>query len=66
MAVEFDVSITGFSFGEIDVLLAGPAGDDPDDEDIPAIAATPTTKPGDIWVLERHRVGCRDCRDPGG
>ena len=64
MAVEFDVSITGFSSGEIDVLLAGPAGGDPDDEDIPAIVAIPTTKPGDIWVLGPHRIGCGDCRDP--
>jgi DNA modification methylase len=59
--VEIDVSLTGFSPGEIDVVLAG--SPDPDDEVIPATPVTPRTRPGDIWVLGEHRVGCGDGRD---
>jgi len=60
--VDLDLSLTGFSSGEIDVVLAGQP--DPDDELIPAVPANPRTKPGDIWVLGDHRVGCGDGRDP--
>lgn len=59
--LDFDLSLTGFSPGEIDVILDG--GSDPDDELIPAIPKDPRTKPGDIWILGEHRVGCGDGRD---
>ena len=60
--VEFDLSVTGFSTGEIDVALKG--APDPDDEAIPAVPKTPRTRLGDIWILGNHRVGCGDGRDP--
>lgn len=60
--IDFDLSVTGFSAGEIDVVLAG--GADPDDEIIPAAPVKPVTRPGDIWILGDHRVGCGDGRDP--
>lgn len=59
--VSLDLTLTGFSTGEIDVLLDN--GTDPADDDIPALPATPRTKPGDIWELGPHRVGCGDGRD---
>ena len=59
--VEFDLSVTGFSTGEIDVALKG--SPDPDDEAIPAVPKTPRTRPGDFWILGDHRVGCGDGRD---
>src|SRR5271154_1914545 len=61
--VDIDPTLTGFSTGEIDVIL-GSAGD-PDDEVIPPVPTTPRTKPGDVWVLGEHRVGCGDSRDEG-
>ena len=61
--VDLDLALTGFSSGEIDVILKGPA--DPEDEVIPAVPATPRTRPGDIWILGEHRVGCGDGRDLG-
>jgi hypothetical protein len=61
--VDIDPTLTGFSTGEIDVILSSPA--DPDDEVIPPLPATPRTKPGDIWILGQHRVGCGDGRDAG-
>jgi len=59
--LDFDVTLTGFSAGEIDVVLDG--GVDPDDEVIPAAPAKPYTRPGDIWILGDHRLGCGDGRD---
>ena len=59
--VDFDLSATGFSTGEIDVALKG--SPDPDDEAIPAVPKTPRTGLGDIWVLGDHRIGCGDGRD---
>ncbi|WP_439573830.1 site-specific DNA-methyltransferase [Phreatobacter sp.] len=59
---DIDVTLTGFSTGEIDVILNEAA--DPDDEVIPAVPAKPRTRTGDIWVLGDHRIGCGDCRDP--
>src|SRR5712692_6039400 len=59
--VDIDPTLTGFSAGEIDVILT--SGTDPDDEVIPPVPATPRTKPGDVWILGDHRVGCGDGRD---
>jgi len=62
MDLELDPLLTGFSTGEIDVILS--EADDPDDEVIPAVPVQPRTEPGDIWVLGEHRIGCGDGRDP--
>jgi hypothetical protein len=59
--LDIDPTLTGFSTGEIDVLLAKSA--DPDDEVIPPAPTTPKTKPGDIWILGEHRIGCGDARN---
>jgi DNA modification methylase len=61
--VDIDATLTGFSTGEIDVILS--SADDPDDEVIPPVPTTPRTKPGDIWIIGDHRVGCGDGRDAG-
>lgn len=59
--VDIDLSLTGFSAGEIDVVLAD--SEDPDDEVIPAVPASPRVQTGDIWRLGEHRVACGDGRD---
>ena len=58
---DIDLTLTGFSTGEIDVILTSAV--DPDDEVIPPVPLTPRTKLGDIWILGDHRVGCGDGRD---
>ena len=60
--IDLDLTLTGFSTGEIDVILADTP--DPDEEVIPAVPKTPRTQLGDIWQLGDHRVGCGDARDP--
>lgn len=59
--IGIDPTLSGFSTGEIDVILK--TGEDPDDEVIPAVPVTPRTQPGDVWILGDHRVGCGDGRD---
>jgi len=59
--VSFDMTLTGFSTGEIDVILK--SSPDPEDEVIPAVPEVPRTRPGDIWQLGPHRIGCGDGRD---
>ncbi len=61
--IDMDLTLTGFSTGELDVLLTDTS--DPDNEVIPAAPKEPRTKPGDIWTLGPHRVGCGDGRDTG-
>ena len=53
---EIDLRVGGFEMGEIDVAFGGPSGDEEDD--LPALneTSTPVTKPGDLWLLEEHRI----------
>jgi DNA modification methylase len=69
--LDFEVEITGFSLAEIDLVLdeakeASPdSGLDANDEVSPLtdpVAAT--TRPGDLWLLDRHRLLCGDSRNP--
>jgi len=63
--LDFDVELTGFSTGEIDLLMDGkpvPAGDDPAD-DLTGLSEGPAVSlPGDVWQLGRHRLVCGDAR----
>lgn len=59
--LDMDLTVTGFSTGELDVLLGGK--EDPDDDVIPAMPDKPLTRTGDIWILGDHRIGCGDSRD---
>lgn len=59
--IDIDLSLTGFSVGEIDVILEGEP--DPGDEVIPPVPQSPKVQPGDIWQLGEHRIGCGDGRD---
>ena len=33
------------------------------EEDVPEPPAQPVTRPGDVWLIGRHRLICGDCRD---
>ena len=60
----FDLSLTGFDEIEIAALTspANPGLTDPDE--IPEVPKQPTTLPGDVWVLGKHRLICGDSTDP--
>jgi DNA modification methylase len=60
--LDFSLDVTGFEIGEIDLLIEGqaepePAKRDPAD-DVPDASGPPICKPGDLWLLGRHRVFC--------
>ena len=58
---DIDLGLTGFSSGEIDVILTDKV--DPEEEIIPAVPVEPRARLGDIWQLGEHRIGCGDGRD---
>jgi DNA modification methylase len=56
---EFDVTITGFEMPEIDLMLqAEECEKDPDDCIEDHFRGSPVTRPGDLWILRKHRVLC--------
>ena len=67
MDLDFEVTLTGFEMGEIDVLIGDlNAGADDEADRVPEIDPTlpPTTKSGDLWQLGRHRLLCADATNP--
>jgi site-specific DNA-methyltransferase (adenine-specific) len=57
----FDVDLTGFSADEIDALTPEEIAPGLTDEDaVPALHDEPVSKPGDVWLLGKHRVMCGD------
>ena len=68
--VQFDdIEVTGFSLGEIDMILdeaseKSPQEPGPEDE-IPAkFTQTSVSRKGDLWILGTHRLLCGDARAP--
>jgi len=62
VGLDFDIEVTGFEMGEIDLRIASlddPAQAEADPADVvPEIPATPLSKLGDMWLLHRHRLLC--------
>jgi hypothetical protein len=69
--IDFDLTLTGFETAEIDFALHGDDADDEhadsddDTNDQPdAVAATPVSKLGDLWLLSSgHRLLCGDATE---
>jgi DNA modification methylase len=64
-----DIEVTGFSLGEIDIILdeaseKKPVGPEPED-DLPPVVAAPVSRKGDLWILGSHRLLCGDARSDG-
>jgi 16S rRNA G966 N2-methylase RsmD len=61
--LDFDIEVTGFEMGEIDVLFESQGKTQPDRaDDIPKIDEdrTPVSSLGDVWLLGPHRLACGD------
>jgi ParB-like nuclease domain/DNA methylase len=61
--LDFDIEVTGFNTGEIDLRIEGFTSESEGTEDaadalsVPE-AGPPVTRLGDLWLLDRHRVCC--------
>jgi DNA modification methylase len=64
--LDFDVELTGFSTGEIDLLIDGSQqsvdADPADDLAVLASEGPAISQPGDVWELGRHRLTCGDAQ----
>ncbi|MEQ9260583.1 MAG: DNA methyltransferase [Roseovarius sp.] len=64
LAEDYDLSLIGFDDAELKALLAGEV--DPEtasregEDDVPEAPETPISRPGDLWVLGKHRLLCGD------
>ena len=57
----FDLEMTGFTLDEIDELVVEEIPPGLTDEDsCPELQPDPISKPGDVWLLGKHRVMCGD------
>jgi DNA modification methylase len=57
----FDLDLTGFTDAEIDALTPERIAPGLTDEDaVPEVQAEAVSKPGDVWILGKHRVMCGD------
>jgi DNA modification methylase len=64
--LDFDVELTGFSTGEIDLIIGNSGGEADatvqDDSETLEIVGPAVSKIGDIWNLSDHRLICGDAR----
>src|SRR6516165_8060858 len=61
--LDFDIEVTGFDMGEIDLRIEGLTSESEGAEDtadaLPAPqTGSPVTRLGDVWLLGPHEVGC--------
>lgn len=61
--LEVDLAGIGFDGAELDALL-GHGAPDPREEATPDRPIDPVSRPGDLWLLGRHRVICGSATDP--
>ena len=61
----FDLDLIGFEPHRLEEILAGLGSSGLTDPDsVPQIPDDPVTRPGDVWLLAAHRIGCGDSTNP--
>jgi len=60
--MDFDLSVIGFSDLELESIFADKTEGLTDPDEIPD-APEPITRPGDVWILGKHRLVCGDSTD---
>ena len=67
--LDFEVTITGFEMGDIDVLIGEIDADadecDPADEVFGVDDGPPVTRLGDVWLMGQHKLICGNATDAG-
>jgi DNA modification methylase len=62
--IGFDIDLIGFDAGEIAALNASQSTGLTDPDQVPEPPLNPTSWPGDVWLLGRHRLLCGDSTSP--
>ena len=64
-SMDFDLEMTGFDTSELDHLLSIEDNAEAEEEEaIPEPPRDPVTRPGDLWILDTHRLLCGDGTKP--
>lgn len=66
--LDFDVTVTGFSLAEVDMVLeeasdSDPSAADAPEDTVPVIGKESVSQLGDVWLLGRHKLICGDARN---
>jgi len=59
----FNLDITGFDADALAEIMAGEetmVEGNTDEDAVPELSETPISRPGDVWILGNHRLGCGD------
>ena len=63
LAEDFDLTLLGITDEDLDALLQDPDvgdGEAEGEDDIPEAPVDPVSRPGDLWLLGKHRLLCGD------
>jgi DNA modification methylase len=65
--LNFDVELSGFTTGEVDIILDGNSGSQvaASDDALPELPTSAVSVTGDLWLLGEHSLLCGDSRDTG-
>ena len=68
--MDFDVELTGFEIAEIDFIIEEANSNENSDNDwhddvVPELTGPSVSEPGDVWIMDNHRLICGDARDGG-
>lgn len=58
----FELELTGFSTGELDVMLDAEDGSDPADQMNVVATDVAVSRRGDVWEIGQHRLICEDAK----
>ena len=64
--IDFDVDVTGFETGQVELILSAdepPAPKVSPADAVEPVAAQAVTRRGDLWLLGEHRILCGDARE---
>lgn len=72
LSLEFDyladtdlcLTLSGFNPDELDLIVSQGSNLDELDKGVPERPPVPVSRPGDLWLLDQHRLLCGDALDP--